>query len=77
MMSETSDKEEQNMTEVARVPAQEARQKVTGGRALLVCAYEDEAKCNTIKLDGAISLKSFEARVPSLGRNQEVIFYCA
>jgi hypothetical protein len=65
------------MAEVARLPVQEARQKVTGGRALLVCAYEDEAKCNKIKLEGAISLKSFEARVPSLGRNQEIIFYCA
>ena len=65
------------MAEVARLRVQEARQKVTGGRALLVCAYEDEAKCNKIKLEGAISLKSLESRLPSLGPNQEIIFYCA
>jgi hypothetical protein len=71
------DKEDQDMAEVARIPVQEARQKATGGRALLVCAYEDEAKCDKIKLEGAISLKRFESRLPSLGRNQEIIFYCA
>jgi hypothetical protein len=61
----------------ARIEAIEARQRVQSGQALLVCAYDDEAKCATMKLEGAISLGAFEARSPSLPKNQEIVFYCA
>lgn len=61
----------------ARIEAAEARQRVQSSEALLVCAYDDESKCDTIKLEGAISLGAFEAKASSLPKNLEIIFYCA
>jgi hypothetical protein len=65
------------MAEVERISAKEAHGKVHAQEALLVCAYEDEAKCRMINLDGSISLTSFQSRVVSLPKTQEIIFYCA
>ncbi|MBI5116064.1 ArsR family transcriptional regulator [Candidatus Poribacteria bacterium] len=60
-----------------RVPPEEAYQKVKSGKAILVCAYTDEDRCSTMHLGGAIFLKEFESKLPSLSKNQEIIFYCA
>ena len=68
---------EEAMSEAPRISVQEARAKVTSKRALLVCGYEDEEKCNKIKLDGAMSFGRLQAALPSLTRDQEIIFYCA
>ena len=65
------------MPEVSRISVQEARQEVTSGRAMLVCAYEQEEKCNQVALEGAVSLSQFQERLPSLPKEQEVIFFCA
>jgi hypothetical protein len=65
------------MTEVSRIPVEEAHRKVTARQALLVCGYDDETKCNKIKLEGAMPLKSFESTVSTLPKNQEIVFYCA
>ena len=50
---------------------------VTGGRALLVCACEDEAKCREGRLEGSTPLARFETMAATLPRTQEIIFYCA
>ncbi len=63
------------MTEPVRIPAEEARKKVTSGEAILVCAYEDEEKFRKMHLEDAISLQEFKTRLPSLSREQEIIFY--
>ncbi len=63
------------MTEPIRISAEEARKKVTSGEALLVCAYEDVEKFGKTHLEAAISLQDFKARLPSLSRDQEIIFY--
>src|SRR5262245_23388389 len=48
--------EEAPMAEIERVSVEEARQRTKpGGPALLVCAYDNEEKCNQVKLEGAIS----------------------
>jgi hypothetical protein len=65
------------MAEVPRISADEAHREVASGKALLVCAYDDDDKCNKIKLEGAISLKDLQARVPSLPKDTRLIFYCA
>jgi len=70
-------REEEAMPEVPRISVKEARGRATSRRALLVCGNEDEEKCNKMKLEGAMSLASFQATLPSLSRDQEVIFYCA
>ena len=65
------------MTDVARISVQEARQKTASGQAMLICAYDDEEKCNKINLQGATTLKRLEALQASLPKNRELIFYCA
>ncbi len=65
------------MTEPVRIPVEEARQKVTSGSALLVCAYDDDEKFKNNHLQGAISLGEFKIRLSALSAEQEMIFYCA
>jgi hypothetical protein len=65
------------MTEFTRLSPQETRQRVTSGSALLVCAYEDDEKCNRLRLEGAISLTEFKSKVSGLSKDEEIIFYCA
>lgn len=61
--------------EPLRVPPAEAYQKVKAGTALLVCAYPDDETFKKMKLEGAISYKEFESRLPGLKKDQEIIFY--
>jgi len=63
------------MADIDRISAQQAHTKATSNQALLVCAYDDEAKCRMLNLDGSISFTSFKSRVNSLSKSQEIIFY--
>jgi hypothetical protein len=60
---------------VERVSPEEARQLVDEGKALLVCAYDDES-CKSKLLQGAILRSEFEKRLASLTKDQRIIFYC-
>ena len=60
-----------------RISPKEARDKVTSGSAMLVCAYDNEDKFAANHLEGAISLRDFRARLSSLSKDKEIIFYCA
>ena len=63
------------MADTLRIPVEEAHRKTAAGQALLVCAYDDEAKCRMFNLSGSMSLSSFESKVGTLPKNQEIIFY--
>jgi len=63
------------MADIERISAQQTHTQAESNRALLVCAYEDEAKCRMLNLDGSISFTSFKSRVESLPKSQEIIFY--
>ncbi len=63
------------MIKVERVSVEDAYRKVQAKEALLVCGYNDEEKFTTIQLGGAISFGEFEARLPHLSKDQEIIFY--
>lgn len=65
------------MAEVVRMGPQEVRPKVQSGEALLVCAYEQDAKFRQIHLEGAISYSEFTSRLSSLPKDKEIVFYCA
>jgi hypothetical protein len=65
------------MADIPRIDVAEARRKVEAAQALLVCAYDDEAKCGRMKLAGSITLAELRSRLPSLPKSQELIFYCA
>ena len=64
-------------TDVERIDVTTARQKVTAGQALLVCGYEDDAKCRKGRLEGSMPFARLESLAPSLPKTQEIIFYCA
>jgi hypothetical protein len=65
------------MPEVERISAEDARRKVQNGQAMLVCAYDDEAKCGSMRLEGAITLSELRGMLPSVPKDREIILYCA
>ena len=65
------------MIEPERIVPEEVQRKLKSGTAILVCAYEDEAKFKKMWLQGAISLNEFKSRLSSFSKDQEIIFYCA
>jgi hypothetical protein len=65
------------MPEIERISVEQAHQKVAANQALLVCAYDDEAKCRMVNLEGSISLASLQSRLGLLPKTEEIIFYCA
>lgn len=63
------------MVEPKRISPEEVYQKLKAGKVLLVCAYEDEAKFEKMQLEGAISFNEFKSKLPSLSKDQEIVFY--
>lgn len=63
--------------EPERISAEDARERLESGKALLVCAYSDEETCKTMNLEGSIILKEFESRISSVPKDQDIVFYCA
>jgi hypothetical protein len=63
------------MADIQRIDAQQAHTKAKSNQALLVCAYEDDAKCRMFNLEGSMSFTSFKSRAQSLPKSQEIIFY--
>lgn len=65
------------MGHVPRVTPEDARRKVSNGAALLVCAYEDPASFQSMRLEGAIPIQEFRDMLSSIGKEKEIVFYCA
>ena len=63
--------------DVPRISAKEARRKLQRGACLLVCAYDTDERFRDMELEGAISWPTFQSRLASLPKDQEVVFYCA
>ena len=61
---------------VKRISVEQARADVLSGKALLVCSYDDR-RCEELLIKGAILKSELEAKLPSLSKDQEIIFYCA
>ena len=64
------------MANPIRITPKEVYQKLKSGTTLLVCAYDDEDSFKQMQLEGAISFNKFTSRLPSLSKDQEVVFYC-
>ncbi|MFP3869089.1 MAG: hypothetical protein ACLFUU_13215 [Desulfobacteraceae bacterium] len=62
---------------VPRVSPQEVYPQVKSGSSLLVCAYDSDDRCQDMQLEGALMPSEFKAQVPTLPKQQEIIFYCA
>jgi hypothetical protein len=63
------------MVEPKRISPEEVHPKLKNGKALLVCAYEDDVKFRKLQLQGAISLNEFRSKLPSLPKDQDIVFY--
>lgn len=75
-MAQQTNPEGDTTMEAVRIVQQDAYQQVTLGKALLVCAYQNEQSCSKIMLKGGISLQEFERKLPELKRDQPIIFFC-
>ncbi len=62
---------------IPRISAAESHSRVKAGQSLLVCAYASDDHCKNIHLAGALLPSEFLAKVPTLPKDQEIIFYCA
>ncbi len=62
---------------VKRITVEEAYKKISSGEALFVCAYEEEAKYETFKLQFSIPIQEFRSMRKNLHKDREIIFYCA
>lgn len=63
--------------EANRVAPSWVRERQRGGDPpVLVCAYDDEEKCRSIRIPGSISLGEFNEQLPAFGPDKEIVFYC-
>jgi hypothetical protein len=60
---------------IERISPEEARQLVESGQALLVCSYDDDS-CKSKLIQGALLQSELEARLASLSKETQIIFYC-
>lgn len=58
-----------------RVSPSEARRLVEEEDALLVCAYDNEDKCDEIALPGSMPFPRLEDKQESLSRDRHLVFY--
>lgn len=45
--------------------------------AVLICGYDDEEKCRSMRIPGSLTLRELNEQLPSFGRDKELVFYCA
>ena len=60
---------------VERISIEEAAGKIKSSATILVCSYDDAA-CGNMLFEGALLRSEFEKRLPSLAKDQEILFYC-
>ena len=65
------------MNDDLRIDVDEARHRNASGRALLVCAYDDDEKCREMRFKGALTMSEFRKRKASFDKRDEIILYCA
>ena len=62
---------------IRRVSPQAARKSSRSGEAYLVCAYDNEAKCREMLVEGAVSWPRLSERLAQLQPSRAIILYCA
>ena len=48
-----------------------------GENVVLVCAYDDEAKCRDAEIEGALTLRQLDGLLADTAPNTPLVFYCA
>ena len=65
------------MAEPMRVSVNDVRKKTHSGDAMLVCAYDDDTKCDHFHLEDSINLTQFKSESDHLDKSKEIFFFCA
>ena len=60
---------------IERISPEDARKLGESGQALLVCSYSDD-RCKSRLLQGALLKSELDARLASLSKDTQIIFYC-
>jgi hypothetical protein len=60
----------------SRIDGDEARRQVQDGRAVLVCAYDDDARCARAGVPEAMPYREFQDRFVNLPWSRRLIFVC-
>ncbi len=64
--------------DVRRISVKEVHRRMRNhADLLLVCAYDTPERFREMELEGAISWPEFQKRLPSLPKDQGIVFYCA
>lgn len=64
------------MAKYELISVHQAHDDVESGKALLVCAYENDEKFQNNALKEAISLNEFQHQEQGVAKDKEIIFYC-
>lgn len=60
---------------VERISPAAAKSAVEEEDAVMVCAYDDD-HCKPMQINGTLLRGEFEAKLPQMPKDQEIIFYC-
>ena len=63
------------MATLTRISAVEAKTRIDGSQALLVCIYDDDKFKSRAHLEGAIPMSKFLEMKPGLAKDTDIIFY--
>ena len=62
--------------EANRVPSTWVRERQKGSDpVLLVCAYDDEERCRSIRIPGSITIRELREQLPSIPQDKDIVFY--
>ena len=66
------------MADVPRIEPKAVRraQRDPDRQIYLVCAYDDHAKCEDLRLESAMTLHELEQQEDQIPRDAELVFYC-
>jgi len=54
-----------------------AKELITEGDGLLVCAYDDEDKCRSFDIDESITMSELQSELDDLPKSRPLVFFCA
>lgn len=64
-----------NKESVERISPETAKSEMEAGKAVMVCAYDDE-HCKSMQIEGTLLRGDFVSKLSNIPKDKEIIFYC-